>query len=206
MTIAREALVQRGLRLNWFGIAYNVIEAVIAIVAGLRAGSIALVGFGVDSAIEVTSSVAAQWRLRTDRHHGSREAVERRTLRIIAVSFLALAMYVTYESVETLWRRETPDQSIIGLALLSLSVVVMPLLGRAKRRVARSLASAALAADAMQTSLCAYLSVIALVGVGLNAVLGWWWADPVAALIMVPIIAREGVEGLRGKESCADCD
>lgn len=205
MTVARGALVQRGLWLNWFGISYNVIEAIIAIGAGLGAGSVALIGFGVDSAIEVTASIAAQWRLRADADHARRERIERRTLQIVGASFLALALYVTYESVETLWRREPPDRSMLGLVLLMFSVVVMPWLARAKRGVARSLGSAALEADAMQTSLCAYLSGIALAGVALNAALGWWWADPVAALAMVPIIAREGIEGLRVKDSCGDC-
>lgn len=128
-----------------------------------------------------------------------RERVEYLALRIIGGTFLALAVYVAYDSITTLMKREEPDGSVVGVILLSLSVIVMPLLARAKRRVAGGLGSSALTADATQTSLCAYLSVIALAGVALNTLLGWWWADPAAALAMVPIITKEGWEGLRGE-------
>jgi divalent metal cation (Fe/Co/Zn/Cd) transporter len=201
---SRTALVQRGLVLNWVTIAYNVVEAVVAITAGIAAGSVALLGFGLDSVIEVTASGAAQWRLRADVDARRRERVERASLRIIGWSFLALAAYVVYDSADALLHREPPERSVVGLVLLALSAVVMPLLARAKRRVALAMTSRALEADATQTSLCAYLSVIALAGVALNAALGWWWADPVAALAMVPIIAKEGVEGARGEPHCAD--
>ena len=200
----RAALVRRGLRLNYFGIGYNLLEAVVAIAAGLVAGSVALVGFGFDSVIEVTASGAAQWRLRSDLDLHHRERVERLTARIIGWSFLALALYVALDSVNALVRRDEPERSVTGLVLLALSAVVMPVLARAKWRVARALESGALEADAMQTSLCAYLSAIALAGVALNAFAGWWWADPVAALAMVPIIAKEGVEGVRREALCAD--
>ncbi len=200
----RAALVRRGLRLNYFGIGYNVLEAVVAVAAGLVAGSVALVGFGFDSVIEVTASGAAQWRLRSDLHLHHRERVERLTARIIGWSFLALALYVALDSVSALVHRDAPERSMSGLVLLALSALVMPVLARAKRRIARALKSGALEADAMQTSLCAYLSVIALAGVALNAFAGWWWADPVAALAMVPIIAKEGVEGVRRETLCAD--
>jgi divalent metal cation (Fe/Co/Zn/Cd) transporter len=200
----RAAFVRRGLHLNYFGIGYNVLEAAIAVAAGLAAGSVALVGFGLDSVIEVTASGAAQWRLRSDLDLHRRERVERRTARIIGWSFLALALYVAIDSASALAHHDVPERSLPGLVLLALSAVVMPVLARAKRRVARALASGALEADAMQTSLCAYLSVIALAGVALNAFVGWWWADPVAALAMVPIIAREGVEGVRREVLCAD--
>ena len=200
----RATLVRHGLRLNYATLGYNLLEAGVALVAGVLAGSVALVGFGVDSVIEVTASGAAQWRLRADLDLARRARVERRTLQVIGACFLALAAYVVVDSVTTLWRREHPERSVVGIAVLALSAVVMPVLARAKRRVAAGLGSPALAADAAQTSLCAYLSVIALVGVALNALLGWWWADPVAALAMTPIIAKEGVEGLRG-ETCDDC-
>lgn len=124
------------------------------------------------------------------------------THRIIGASFLALAAYVTVESVMTLWEREAPDASPVGLVILILSILVMPVLARAKRRVARALQSRSLEANAAQTSICAYLSVIALAGVGLNAALGWWWADPMAALAMIPIIVKEGIEGMRGDPCC----
>jgi divalent metal cation (Fe/Co/Zn/Cd) transporter len=201
----RPALVRRGLRLNYLTIGYNTIEAIVALAAGIVAGSVALFGFGVDSVIEVTASLAAQWRLRSDLDSVHRERVEHLTVRIIGGTFLALAIYVAYESINTLIRREVPDGSVVGVILLAVSVIVMPLLARAKRRVAGDLGSSALTADARQTSLCAYLSVIALAGVALNTLLGWWWADPIAALVMVPIIVKEGVEGLRGGTACADC-
>jgi divalent metal cation (Fe/Co/Zn/Cd) transporter len=194
---ARAALVGRGLWLNYATIAYNCVEAIVALVAGLMAGSVALVGFGFDSVIEVTASAAAQWRLRVDLDHGVRERVERISLRVIGWSFLALATYVAFDSATSLWHRERPERTVLGIAILSLSVVVMPLLARAKRRVARRLQSRTLEAEATQTSLCAYLSVIALAGVALNGLFGWWWADPTAALAMVPIIAREGIDGVR---------
>jgi len=193
---ARAALVRRGLRLNYLTIAYNTLEALVAIIAGLLAGSVALLGFGFDSVIEVTASGAAQWRLRADWNAERRERVELLSRRIIGASFLALAIYVACESVRALWLRERPDRTVLGILILGLSIVVMPLLARAKRRVARAMSSRALEADAKQTSLCAYLSLIALAGVALNAIAGWWWADPVAALVMVPIIAKEGFEGV----------
>ena len=205
MTTDRTALVRRGLWLNYASLGYNALEAVVSLAAGLVAGSVALVGFGIDSAIEVTSAGAAQWRLRSDHDPERRERVERRTHQVIGAAFVALAAYVAIDSALALWNREAPDKSTVGVAILVLSVIIMPVLARAKRRVAHAMGSRALAADAMQTSLCAWLSVIALAGVGLNTMLGWWWADPAAALAMVPIIAREGVEGIRGESTCADC-
>jgi divalent metal cation (Fe/Co/Zn/Cd) transporter len=205
VTPTRPALVRRGLRLNYLTISYNALEAIVALAAGFMAGSVALVGFGVDSVIEVTASIAAQWRLRADLDPVRRERVEHLAVRIIGGTFLALAVYVTYDGINTLVRRDQPDGSVVGVILLAMSVIVMPLLARAKRRVAGGLGSSALTADATQTSLCAYLSVIALVGVALNTLLGWWWADPVAALGMVPIIVREGIEGLRGETACTKC-
>jgi divalent metal cation (Fe/Co/Zn/Cd) transporter len=203
--VQRGVLIRRGLLLNYATIAYNFLEAVVSLVAGAMAGSVDLVGFGIDSVIEVTAAVAAQWRLRADIDRARRERAERITLRVIGWSFLALAAYVAADSATSLWFRERPERSPIGIVMLALSVVIMPVLARAKRRVARELRSTALEADATQTSLCAYLSVIALAGVALNAAVGWWWCDPVAALAMVPIIAKEGVEGIRADAHCDDC-
>ena len=185
------ALVRRGLRLNYLSLGYNALEAVASIAAGVVAGSVSLTGFGIDSVVEVSASLAAQWRLRSPT-----ELAERYTRQIVGVCFLALAAWVLYEAIETLVRQRPPERSVVGIIILALSVVVMPVLARAKRRVARSLRSGALEAEAKQTSLCAYLSAIALVGVALNTLLGWWWADPLAALAMTPIIAKEGIEGV----------
>lgn len=193
----RAALVRRGIWLSYATIAYNSLEAIGSLIAGLLAGSVALVGFGVDSVIEVMASLAAQWRLRSDLDPVKRAGVELWTRRIVAICFLALAAYVLADAGNTLWQREAPDRSLFGIVVLSLSVIVMPILARSKKRVARAMQSGALEAEATQTSLCAYLSVIGLGGVALNALSGWWWADPGAALIMVPIIAAEGWEGIR---------
>jgi divalent metal cation (Fe/Co/Zn/Cd) transporter len=193
----REAQVRRGILLSYATIGYNSLEAVGSLIAGVLAGSVALVGFGIDSVLEVLASGAAQWRLRSDLDPTKRERVELRTMRIIGFPFLALAVYILLDAARTIWNREAPQRSPLGIVVLTLSVIVMPLLARSKKRVARELRSGALEAEATQTSLCAYLSGIALVGVLLNALFGWWWADPGAALLMVPIIAREGVEGIR---------
>jgi divalent metal cation (Fe/Co/Zn/Cd) transporter len=195
----RQLVVRRGINLSYVTIAYNSLEAIGSLAAGLLAGSVTLIGFGTDSVIEVASSVAAQWRLRADLHEHRREHVERTTRRIIGWSFVALAIYIVWDSSHSLWTHEEPSRSVFGMLVLILSVIVMPLLARAKHRVAREMESGALAADAMQTSLCAYLSVIALAGVALNALFGWWWADPAAALAMTPIILREGAGGIRAK-------
>ena len=200
----RSRLVRKGRRLEYFTIAYNSLEGLIAVVAGLMAGSIALVGFGVDSLIEVTSGAALLWRLHSDANESGRERMEAITLRIVGVLFLLLATYVGYDSIKSLIWREEPHESIPGIILAIASLIVMPLLVRAKRKVARSIKSGALMADSKQTELCTYLSAILLAGLLLNALVGWWWADPVAALIMVPIIVKEGIEGLRGDTCCDD--
>ena len=204
MNEGRAELVRRGLWLNYATLAYNSIEAVVALAAGVLSGSVALVGFGFDSVIEVTASGAAQIRLRSDAG-ASRARVETITRRAISISFFTLAAYVTWDSISALSHREAPLRSWLGLVLLAFSAVVMPLLAGAKIRIANGLGSSALHAEAKQTSLCAYLSVIALAGVGLNALVGWWWADPIAALAMVPVIAREGLGTWRGNSCCASC-
>jgi cation diffusion facilitator family transporter len=202
MTAERAVLVRRGLWLGYATVGYNSLEGFVAIFAGLLAGSVALVGFGADSLIELTAGAAAIWRLRADLDPERRERAERITLRIIGACFLALAAYVAADAVRSLMEGKRPEESPIGIIIAALSLVVMPLLARAKRRVAAGLGSPALAADAQQTLFCTYLSAILLAGLVLNAWLGWWWADPVAALVMVPIIANEGIEGLRGEPCC----
>lgn len=205
VSATRLDLVHRGLILNYATLGYNCLEGLIAIAAGLAAGSVALVGFGLDSLIEVSASGAALWRLYSDRDAGRRERAERLTIRAIGALFLALAAYVAADALRALLTRAAPEESIVGIVLALLSLIVMPLLAGAKRRVAFAMGSGALAAEAKQTLFCTYLSAILLAGLLLNAVVGWWWADPVAALVMVPIIAREGVEGIRGRSACADC-
>ena len=200
----RARLIKRGRYLEYFTIGYNSLEALIAVAAGLVAGSIALVGFGFDSLIEVTSGSILLWRLHADADEDRRERIEAFSLRLIGVCFMLLALYVTYDSARSLIKREAPHESIVGIMLAAVSVIVMPLLVRAKRKVARGISSGALMADSKQTELCTYLSAILLGGLLFNAILGWWWADPVAALIMVPIIVNEGIEALRGETCCDD--
>ena len=201
----RQSLVRRGLLLNYATLGYNSLEGLIAIAAGLAAGSIALLGFGLDSLIEVSASLAAIWRLYRDRDQPGRAQAEQVTLRIIGALFIALAVYVTADAIRALFARSAPGESIVGIVLAALSLAVMPLLARAKRHVAAAMGSGALAAEARQTVFCTYLSAILLAGLLLNATVGWWWADPAAALVMVPIIAKEGVDGLRGRSVCGDC-
>jgi divalent metal cation (Fe/Co/Zn/Cd) transporter len=198
----RASLVRRGRYLEYFTIGYNSLEGLIAVAAGLLAGSIALVGFGFDSLIEVTSGAVLLWRLHADLDEERRERVEAISLRIVGACFVLLAIYVSYDSVKSLIRREAPEESLVGIVLAAVSLVVMPLLVRAKRKIARAIKSRALIADSKQTELCTYLSVILLGGLLLNALVGWWWADPVAALVMVPIIGKEGIEALRGDTCC----
>jgi divalent metal cation (Fe/Co/Zn/Cd) transporter len=203
--LPREKLIRRGILLSYATIGYNSLEAIASLIAGLFAGSVALIGFGIDSVIEVTASGVAQWRLRSDVDPVRRARAERISLRVIGACFLGLATYVAFDSGRALWLKERPDRTIVGVVVLALSVLVMPLLALAKREVADKMKSGALRAEAKQTSLCAYLSVIALTGVALNAAFGWWWADPVAALAMVPIIVSEGIAGLRANADADDC-
>ena len=198
---ARAGHVKRGRLLEYFTLAWNLLEAFIAIFSGIVAGSISLFGFGIDSVIECMSGGVLLWRLREGEHGESREKL---ALKLVGISFLALAAYIAFEAVKSLIAHEPPAVSYIGIAIAALSLVVMPLLARAKRGVAKAIHSHALEADARQSDLCAYLSAILLVGLVLNAIFGWWWADPVAGLLMMPIIAKEGVDALRGK-ACDDC-
>jgi len=201
-TVPRDTVARRGFYLQYLTIGWNSAECLVALAAGFVAGSIALVGFGFDSAIEVTSSLAALWRLARDSDERARERAERSTLYAIGICFLLLAGYVAYEACAALITRRPPDPSMFGIIVAALSLIVMPILVHLKRRVARELQSGALEAEARQTRVCAYLSAILVAGLGLNAALGWWWADPVAALAMTPFIAWEGIEAVRGHTCC----
>lgn len=199
----RQAVARRGKHLEYFTIAWNSLEGLVAVVAGALAGSISLLGFGIDSFIEVTSGTVLLWRMAVDADVRKREQNEKLSLRIVGGCFLALAVYVAYESISDLVSRKAPERSIPGIILACVSLVVMPLLSRAKKRVGKQLGSTAMHADAKQTDFCVYLSGILLIGLLLNTGLGWWWADPTAALIMVPLIAKEGMEAMKG-ETCCD--
>ena len=190
-------LVKQARLLAWATIAWNVVEAVVAITAGAAAGSLALIGFGLDSSIETISAVVVLWRL-----NDVSDEREDRALQFIAVSFFLLAAYVTGQSAWDLATRSAPDVSVVGMALTGLSVIVMPLLARAKQRVGREMGSRVVVADSVETWLCTYLSVIVLGGLVLNAAFGWWWADPVAALGIAYLAIREGREAWEGGDDC----
>jgi divalent metal cation (Fe/Co/Zn/Cd) transporter len=200
--ISRQAVAHRGKRLEYFTIAWNSLEGIVGIGAGAIAGSISLVGFGIDSLMEVTSGATLLWRMSVDADVEERERNETISLRIVGVCFLGLALYVGGEAVVDLARKAAPARSIPGIALAVVSLIVMPLLSRAKKSVGRALGSAATGADARQTEFCVYLSAILLAGLLLNATVGWWWADPVAALVMVPIIAKEGFDRIKARHCC----
>jgi divalent metal cation (Fe/Co/Zn/Cd) transporter len=198
------ALQRRGLALAALTIAWNLIEAIVAVAAGLAAGSIALIGFGFDSTIEVGSAFVVVWQFRSELRGGYDEARERLALRLIAISFFVLAAYVMVESVRELFFVDgEADESAVGIVLAALSLVVMPALALAKRSTAARLGSATLRADAAETMLCAWLSAVLLGGLVLNATVGWRWADPLAAIAIAGLAAREGIEAWRG-ESCDD--
>ena len=202
----RASLLRRALRLETFTIGWNVVEGVVAIGAGWLAGSIALVGFGLDSAIEVIAAGALYHRLRAEVRGATQEESERServALCIVGVTFFLLGLYIFYEAASTLWSREAPETSAAGLCLAAISMVVMPVLAWAKHRAGRSLGSEALVADAKETFVCSYLSLTLLLGLGLNMVAGWWWADPVAALAMLPFVLYEGWEAVEhGTKEC----
>jgi divalent metal cation (Fe/Co/Zn/Cd) transporter len=206
--LARDRLLEQALRLEYFTVGWNVLEGLVAVVAALAAGSVALLGFGIDSFVESASGGVLVWRLRCERHSPGScdvEELEHRALRWVGASLCCLAAYVAIDAAWTLWTREEPRPTTVGLALGVVSIVVMYWLARSKRRVARGLDSRALAADSFQTTACFWLSVILIGGVGLNAALGWWWADPVAALGMTYFLVREGIGAWRGESQCSSC-
>ena len=197
---ARRAVLMR--RIRWFvaaTITYNVIEAVVALTEGARVSSSALIGFGLDSLVEVSSAVAVAWQFSA----ADPERRERATLRVIAVAFFALAAYVTVDSVRSLFGFGEAQHSALGIGLAAVSLVVMPALSLAQRRTGRELGSLSAVADSKQTLLCAYLSAVLLVGLLLNSLLGWSWADPVAALVIAGAAVREGRQAWRGQSCCA---
>jgi len=202
----RPESVKRALRLEYLTVGWNVVEGIVAVTAALIAGSVAILGFGIDSFVECASALVMIWRLRAERDHRMSgeclKAIEHRARRLVASSLLLLAAYITFDAAQTLWTGYKPAFSPVGVALLALSITVMLWLARAKRWLARELGSKALEADAFQTTACWWLSVAALVGVGLNGLLGWWWADPVAALVIAVLVAREGREAWNGKACC----
>jgi divalent metal cation (Fe/Co/Zn/Cd) transporter len=203
--VAADRLARLARRVRWLvaaTISYNLVEAVVAIAAGVAASSTALVGFGLDSVIEVSSAAAVAWQF-SARDHTMRQAREKTTLRIIAVSFFALAAYVAVESTRALFGAGEAEPSTVGLILAAVSLAVMPGLSYAQRRAGRQLGSASAVADSKQTLLCTYLSAVLLVGLGLNSLFGWSWADPVAALVIAGVAVKEGVEAWRGDNCCA---
>lgn len=201
--VARRVDLQNGLRLEYFSVAWNLLETLVGIAAGLASGSVALVGFALDSVIETSSAGILIWRLRTEKG-GKRtvETTERRAIRLVALAFVALAAYVASQATIDLLTRSRPDASPVGMGLAITSLIVMPLLARSKRRLARVLDSRAMMADSSQTTLCTYLSAFLLVGLALNALLGWWWADPVAAIAIAGLAANEGLKLWRTEDIC----
>jgi divalent metal cation (Fe/Co/Zn/Cd) transporter len=203
----RQASLRQALRLEYLTVGWNVVEGIVAVVAALAAGSVALLGFGIDSFVECASGLVLVWRLLVERRGMDEEEIERldrRARRLVGVSLFLLAAYVAVDAGLALWHRERPEPSVVGIVLTVVSIGAMQWLARAKRRAAAMLSSRALEADAFQTSACFWLSLITLVGIGANGAFGWWWADPVAALAMTWFIASEGLESWRGEECGCD--
>jgi cation diffusion facilitator family transporter len=207
--LSRPVLLRRAVRLEVLTLAWNVVEGVVGVGAGLAAGSVALLAFGIDSFVECASATVMLWRLRAEGRATSQQAIEAaevRARKLIAASLFALAAWVLFDAGRTLWTREHPEPSAVGIALTSVSLAVMLWLARAKRRTAAGLKSRALEADAFQTTACWWLSLSTLAGLGLNALAGWWWADPVSALLIVFFLVKEGREAWKGEDSCCACE
>ena len=202
---ARRTHLERALRLEYVTVGWNLVEGGIAVAAAVAAGSVALLGFGIDSFVESASGLVLVWRLHAEGRGRSHEAVEqldRRAHRLVGLSLFLLAAYIAGDAGLALWRHEVPTRSLVGIALTAVSIAVMLWLARAKRQAAAALGSRALAADAFQTTACWWLSIAALCGLGLNALWHWWWADPIAALVMSVLIAREGRVAWAGRDCC----
>jgi len=201
----RQADVRYALRLEYLTVGWNVVEGAVAITAALMAGSVVLLGFGIDSFVESASGSVLVWRLAAERRGLDAErleALDRRAHKLVGASLFLLAAWIAFDAASALWNRQAPSVSVVGIALTATSLVVMQWLARAKRRAAQRLGSRALEADAFQTTACFWLSIVTLAGIGVNALLGWWWADPVAALGMTWFIVKEGAEAWRGEEEC----
>jgi divalent metal cation (Fe/Co/Zn/Cd) transporter len=200
----RDALLASGQRLAWITLAWSLLEGGFGLAAALAASSVALLGFGLDSAVEAASAAVIVWRSRAERRdphaHDRVERIERKAGRLVALLLVALAAYIALEAVRTLLAREHPRATLPGIVLPAMTMVMMQWLGRRKRQVAHALGSRAMAGDAFQATACFYLSAIVLAGIGLNALLGWWWADPVAALLMVAPLGQEAWKSWRGED------
>jgi divalent metal cation (Fe/Co/Zn/Cd) transporter len=199
----RQRLVRRARTLAWAGIGWHVVEFAIAVGAGIAASSIALVGFGIDSLVESAAGFVVLWRFGARRSHS--EAAERRAQQLIALSFFALAAYVGIEAIRTLVSANEPEASYVGIGLALVTAPTMPLLARAKSRIGNQLGSSATVSESAQNMLCAYLSVALLAGLGTNALLGWWWADPLTAFVIAAVALREGRQSWRGEGCCDTC-
>ncbi len=200
---SRAAVVQNAIGLEYFTVAYNIVEGVVSLVLGGLAGSIALIGFGLDSFVESFSGLVVLWRFRCEAQgQGVQSTLESRALRYVGGSFFLLSTYIFVESVRKLWLQEPPEPSPLGILLAVLSLIVMPVLARKKFNIGKKLNSAAMVGDSKQTLACSLLSVALLLGLSLNAAFGWWWADPIAGLVMVPWLLKEGQEALRGEVCC----
>ena len=196
----------RALRLEYFTVGWTLVEALVGVTAAVLACSVALLGFGIDSVIECVSASILIWRLlaeRSARDHAAIERLDHRAHQLVALSLFGLSAYIAIDAVWTLWRGERPHPSAVGLILTTVTIAVMYWLARAKRRAAAVLGSRALAADSFQATACLWLSLITLTGVGLNALFGWWWADPVAAMCMLFFLIQEGRQAWRGEDCCS---
>ena len=205
LTVRRATLVRRALWLEYFTVGWNLVEGVVSIAAALAAGSVALLGFGIDSFVESASGSIIIWRLLAERARTDAEAIEaleHRARRLVALSLFGLAAYIVLDAVKTLILQERPEPSAVGVAVTTLSIGVMWWLARSKRSAAIALGSRAMEADAFQTSACWWLSLIVLGGIGMNALTGWWWADPLAAIGMTYFLVREGREAWEGEDCC----
>ena len=199
----RAEVLQQSLQLEYFSLVWNILETLVGLAAGLAAGSVALIGFALDSVVESSSAGVLVWRIRSEQKgHRTSEEVERKAVRLIAAAFFGLALYVGAQATWDLLRRAAPEESTVGIVLAVVSLIVMPVLARKKRRAAVAMDSLAMHADSSQTSLCTYISAFLLVGLGANALLGWWWADPVAGLAIAGLAANEGRELWTTEDFC----